>query len=178
MNQSKKTYYINGMCYSEKGLINLCDENLASTKSVFEREVYSFIKEWLSPSEMIMVKTSGSTGKPKKFQLRKRHMLASAEATLVFFNLKEQDKVLLCLPISFIAGKMMVVRALVGGLDLFIAEPSSNPKIPEFQIAFSAMIPLQLSSILSANRLAIAQISKLIVGGSFISGSPVLIQGD
>lgn len=171
MNRPTRTYYFAGHHFSKEELIHFCDEKLAETASEFEKDVFAFVKEWLLPSEMIRAKTSGSTGKPKEILLQKKYMLASAESTIDFFKLKEKDKVLLCLPMEFIAGKMMVVRALVGGLDLYITEPTSKPEIPNIQIEFAAMVPIQLSQLLSDHRAAFSQIHKLIIGGSFISRS-------
>ena len=172
MNKSKSSYYLWGKCYSRKDLIQFCSERLADPNvREFEKEIYLFINEWFSPSEYIIAKTSGSTGKPKKIQLFKKYMRASAQATLSFFDLKEKDKILLCLPLSFIAGKMMVVRALVGGLDLYSTDPSSLPEIPMDQIEFSAMVPMQVSNLLNENRMALDNMKKLIIGGSFIPDS-------
>jgi O-succinylbenzoic acid--CoA ligase len=168
MNHSEKAYYIGGQRYSDWELLDLCDEKLATTKIEFERDLYSLIKEWFSPSGEVLAKTSGSTGKPKEILLQKKYMHASAKATNSFFRLKEKDRVLACLPMNFIAGKMMVIRALVGSLDLHFTEPSSSPEIPEYDIEFSAMVPLQMSNLLTNNKSALSKISKLIIGGSFI----------
>ena len=45
-------------------------------------------------------------------------MINSALATGRYFQLGENTKALCCLPIKFIAGKMMLVRALSLGWDL------------------------------------------------------------
>ncbi len=108
---------------------------------------------------------------PKEIQLPKKHMMASAKATISFFDLKKKDKILLCLPMSFIAGKMMVVRALAGSLDLYFSEPSSRPKVGSEKIKFTAMVPLQVSNLLNENKDAFVNIEKLIIGGAFISDS-------
>lgn len=169
MSKSASAYYISGMPFSKEGLLGFCHDKLADTSvSDFKRELYLFIIEWFSSSEYIVVKTSGSTGSPKEIHLRKEHMKASARATISYFDLKRNDKVLLCLPMSFIAGKMMVVRALTGNLDLCIAEPSSKPELPEVQMQFSAMVPLQVSSLLKEKPDSLSKIDKLIIGGSFI----------
>jgi O-succinylbenzoic acid--CoA ligase len=162
------TYYISGQLLTKEELFVFCDEKLALAQSEFEREVYTFIKEWFSPSEMILAKTSGSTGKPKVVQLQKKYMRASAETTLSYFDLQAKDRILLCLPMSFIAGKMMVVRALVGGLDMYFTEPSSKPEIPDIEIDFSAMVPLQVSNLINESHSGLTQISKLIIGGAYI----------
>jgi O-succinylbenzoic acid--CoA ligase len=73
--------------------------------------------------------------------------------------------VLLALPVHYIAGKMMVVRALLGGLDLQLREPSSRPlRSISGTIAFAAMVPLQIEeSLIHGDPLDL--ISKLLIGG-------------
>ncbi len=143
--------------------------NRGETKN-FKKEVYRFILDWLSPSDFMDVKTSGSTGTPKEIRLQKKHMEASARATISFFNLRPKDTVLHCLPMQFIAGKMMMVRALVGSLDLYCIEPSSELELIPEQIDFAAMIPFQVSKLVSKEqgRRALSKIEKLIIGGSFV----------
>ena len=54
-------------------------------------------------------------------------MINSALATGCYFQLGENTKALCCLPVKFIAGKMMLVRALTLGWDLDVIESTSNP---------------------------------------------------
>ena len=54
-------------------------------------------------------------------------MVSSALRTGDFFNVKIGDSALHCLPADFIAGKMMLVRAMILGLSLELVEPSSCP---------------------------------------------------
>ena len=42
-------------------------------------------------------------------------------------SLKEGNSALYCLNIDHIAGKMMVVRSIEVGMELFVVEPSANP---------------------------------------------------
>ena len=76
-----------------------------------------FLEEWNNPSETVLVHTSGSTGQPKPMLVEKRRMEASARITCQFLGLKEGDTALLCMPLDYIAGKMVVVRALVWSLQ-------------------------------------------------------------
>lgn len=176
MHKKDSKYYLSGKGFLKEALIRFTDEKLAGDNiSEFEKELYTFVKEWFSSTEYVIANTSGSTGKPKEIRLLKKHMEASAEATISYFDLRKKDKALLCLPMRFIAGKMMVVRALVGGLDLYVTEPSSKPEIPALQIQFSAMVPLQVSMLLKENPVAFSNIKKLIIGGSFIP-DPLLMQ--
>ena len=86
-----------------------------------------FLEEWNSDSPYVEVKTSGSTGEPKRMLVEKRRMLASAKITCDFLGLKEGDTALLCMSLDYIAGKMMVVRAIERGLRLIVVEPSGHP---------------------------------------------------
>ena len=72
-------------------------------------------------------------------------MEASARMTCDFLQLREGQTALLCLPVDYIAGKMMVVRAMVQKLQLISVEPDGHPlKAVEQYIDFAAMVPLQV----------------------------------
>ena len=86
-----------------------------------------FLAEWNSVSPYVEVHTSGSTGQPKTMLVEKRRMLNSARITNDFLGLKPGDTALLCMSLDYIAGKMMVVRALERGLKLMSVEPSGHP---------------------------------------------------
>ena len=86
-----------------------------------------FLTEWNNDSDRLLVHTSGSTGQPKPLWVEKRRMEASARITCNFLGLREGDAALLCMPLDYIAGKMMVVRALTCGLRLLSVEPSAHP---------------------------------------------------
>tara|TARA_R110002051_G_scaffold315685_1_gene394364 strand:+ start:324 stop:1412 length:1089 start_codon:yes stop_codon:yes gene_type:complete len=132
----------------------------------FEIPLGDFLLDWLNDKPTISVKTSGSTGKPKTVHLKKEHMINSALATAEFFGLEAGDTVLHCLPASYIAGKMMMVRAIVLGLRLDYVEPSSVPLAGlSKSYKFGAMVPLQLENSLDK----IHQIDTVIVGGAPIS---------
>jgi O-succinylbenzoic acid--CoA ligase len=125
-----------------------------------------FIQDWFSINDFIEVNTSGSTGKPKKIQLKKEFMINSALATGTFFDLPEKTTALLCMPVEYIAGKMMLVRAFVLGWHLDIVAPSLNPlKALEKKYDFSAMVPMQLQNSLPK----INNVKQLIVGGGIVS---------
>ena len=125
-----------------------------------------FLSQWFNQSNIVEVKTSGSTGAPKIIQIKKEYMINSALATSQFFNFYEETKALMCLPISYIAGKMMLVRALVLGWEIDVVEPNSNPlKNNTKQYDFCAMVPLQLLESVQN----VKQIKKIIVGGGAVS---------
>lgn len=127
-----------------------------------------FLEEWSNSSETVLVHTSGSTGKPKPLFVEKRRMEASARITCSFLGLKEGDTALLCMPLDFIAGKMMVVRALTCGLQLIAVEPKGCPEW-EGPIDFAAMVPLQVWNLLQQAPERLRQIRHLIIGGGAIN---------
>ena len=96
-----------------------------SLKGIMSLE--EFLAEWRNESPYVRVQTSGSTGDPKPMLVEKRRMLASARRTNDFLGLREGDTALLCMSLDYIAGKMMVVRAIERGLRLISVEPSGHP---------------------------------------------------
>ena len=138
----------------------------------FSKEIsfsmHQFLVMWFSDEDIITVHTSGSTGVPKLIQLKKEHMRNSAEMTGEFFNVKENTSALLCLSMDYIAGKMMLVRALVLGWQLDVVMPTSSPLVKIDKLYdFAAFVPLQLAHSLSK----INQIKTLIVGGGKVSNT-------
>ena len=128
-----------------------------------EQAIGEFLLDWFDQKEYIEMKTSGTTGLPKLVRLQKQAMIQSALATGDFFDLKPGDKALLCLPVKFVAGKMMLVRSLILGLDLHITEPSTEPlALNKTVYDFVAMVPLQVQNSIEA----LTKIKKLIVGGA------------
>lgn len=170
---SPKSYnrlIINGELFENSQLQYLCDSKLNSSSTPdWEKSCYRFINHWIGDKEFISITTSGSTGEAKKIEFSKDLMIASAQLTKKTFKLNSNDKALFCLSADHIAGKMMIVRAFVCGLNLILREPSSNPlaNISE-QIDFAAMVPLQVNNALKYNRKKLENIRKLIIGGATI----------
>jgi O-succinylbenzoic acid--CoA ligase len=123
------------------------------------------LRSWFS-GEKILVKTSGSTGSPKTIAFSREQMTESAKATGRFFDMGEGTRALLCLPLDYIAGKMMLVRAMTLGWQLEGVEPSVKLDLDNREsYDFGAMIPLQLES----NLTYLDRIKTLIIGGSAVS---------
>ena len=133
-------------------------------RTEFEKKVLQFLQDWFSHSETVSVQTSGSTGIPKVFEIEKKRMLNSSKMTCDFLGLKEGDTALLCLPVQYISGKMMLVRAIERKLKVIISEPSSTPEISQ-NTDFCAMTPLQVQNSLDK----IHFIKNLIIGGAAVS---------
>ena len=132
-------------------------------------DLETFLAEWNNDSPTLTVHTSGSTGRPKPMLVEKRRMEASARTTCDFLGLKEGDTALLCMPLDYIAGKMMVVRALTCGLRLVAVPPQGLPQWQE-PVDFAAMVPLQVWNLLhdSAGRQRLQQVRHLIIVGGAI----------
>ncbi|RQO36855.1 AMP-dependent synthetase [Chryseobacterium sp. KBW03] len=146
---------------------NLNINNL-SFNTEFEKKVRIFLEEWLSEKTEVNVQTSGSTGIPKIFEIEKKKMINSAVMTCNFLGLEEGNTALLCLPVEYISGKMMIVRSAERRLRLRIAEPSLKPvENLEEEIDFCAMTPLQVENSLEKLHL----IKNLIIGGAAVSES-------
>jgi O-succinylbenzoic acid--CoA ligase len=98
----------------------------------------------------------------------KRRMLASARITNDFLGLHEGDTALLCMSLDYIAGKMMVVRALTCGLKLIAVKPCGCPEW-EGDVDFAAMVPMQVWNLVQQAPERLRQIRHLIIGGGAIS---------
>jgi O-succinylbenzoic acid--CoA ligase len=137
----------------------------------WEKELFLFLNEWFSDSDFILAQTSGSTGEPKPIELPKSVMIKSAERTIEYFGLKKGDRLLLNLPCQYIAGKMMVVRAIVGQMDLFTGDPSGDFDILKNEtFEFGAMVPNQVFKLLEtlSGKEKLENIHNLLIGGSSI----------
>jgi len=169
--QTVNSLKLNGMGHNKAELQLLCAAKLSNSKTKpWERNLFEFITEWLNHEPFISVKTSGSTGKPKLLQLDKNKMVASANLTAEYLKITADDNALLCLSCEYIAGKMMVMRAMTTGMNLIAIEPSSLPlsEVMHQKIDFAAFVPLQLYYMLGDKACddKLSQIRNVIIGGA------------
>jgi O-succinylbenzoic acid--CoA ligase len=158
-------FKLNGHAYSHEELKEVA-YSLVKEGDPYEKEIGDFLLDWGNETSAIEVKTSGSTGVPKPISLEKWHMVNSARATGEYFDLKAGNSALHCLPTQYIAGKMMLVRAMVLGLELEYIAPASNPLAHTSKsYDFCAMVPLQLEN--ASEKLDLIKI--LLVGGAPLS---------
>lgn len=154
---------INGVrCGAEQ----LCDRDFVRSISGGDDALADFLAGWLSDSDFVMGYTSGSTGSPKPIRLSKRAMRASALRTNAFFGMGEGSSILLCLSPNYIAGKMMVVRSLVGKIDLWLEKPTSMPLV-DGSFDLVSMVPMQIYSLRSSGEgeRRLSGVRNLLVGG-------------
>ena len=140
----------------------------------FLQDLEAFLKEWHNNEPTVWVHTSGSTGTPKPLQVEKERMRASARLTCQFLGLKQDDSALLCMPLQYIAGKMVIVRSIVAGLRLIPVAPSGHPlKDLKEAPTFAAMIPMQVYNSLQVpeEKHLLKHIKHLIIGGGAIDHS-------
>ena len=149
-----KDFTLAGELYSSNDLIESLKDNT---------DYYNFLTSWFDENDFILAKTSGSSGTPKEIKLKKIDLISSSKLTGEYFNLKPGDKVINCLPLEYIAGKMMLVRSLVLGLDLYLFPVNSSP-IKQIQKNYDliAFTPIQLENSIPF----IEKIKKVLVGGS------------
>ena len=170
MKNKERKYYINGIGYEQDELYNLALKASADISlESWEKDIYLTIQSWFGTNNYIEIKTSGSTGKPQIISLTKQQMAESAFRTGNFLFLNPGMSSLLCLPASNIAGKMMIIRSFVLGLNLWYVKPEGNPlQNNKMTYDFAALTPFQVNKILESKD-NISRIKKIIIGGGQIS---------
>jgi o-succinylbenzoate---CoA ligase len=158
-------FKLNGLHFSAKQLCTLAYDFIKEGAE-FEQAIGDFLLHWFDENLFLDLKTSGTTGLPKTVRIQKKSMINSAIATSIFFDLHPGNSALHCLHTQYIAGKMMLVRAFVLGLELDFVPPTSHPlqnNIKKYD--FVAMVPLQVQNSLDA----LINVNKLIIGAAKIS---------
>ncbi len=158
-------FKLNGKSYRRDDLKEVA-YSLVKEGEAYERIAGDFMLDWLDDKDYIFVKTSGTTGKSKRIKIMKDAMVHSAIMTGDAFGLQPGDTALHCLPNHYISGKMMLVRAMILGLEVDLVAPTLQPDFDaDKHYNFAAMIPLQLKHSLDN----IDCIKTLIVGGAKVS---------
>lgn len=142
--------------------------------SDFEKDTLIFCKDWLNGKEFFELHTSGSTGTPKKIIITRHQMVASARLTIKKLSLSPGDAAFVCLDTAYVGGKMMLVRAFEGDMNMTIVSPCSNP-LKNFntdsRFDFTAMIPMQLKNSLGEDTAKVGILNRMkaiIIGGGAI----------
>jgi O-succinylbenzoic acid--CoA ligase len=143
--------------------------------SPYANFAFSFLHKWLAGEKEFELQTSGSTGKPKKIIVTRQQLIASATATGKALHLQANQHALLALSAQYIAGIMMLTRAMVWQQHIYITEPSNNP-LQNFShhqtFDFVALVPLQIQTLLNTFGLnSLSRIKKILVGGAPLSNS-------
>ncbi len=155
------SFKLNGRSLDHNGLMTVA-YSYVKEGEMYERQVGDFLLNWMDDFSYHTVFSSGSTGKPKEYRLEKEHMLNSARMTGERFKLPAESEVLGCLPLSYVAGKLMMVRAIELGWHIDLVMPSRNPleKVTK-RYDFTALTAYQVKH--SLNHLYKSR--KTIIGG-------------
>ncbi len=127
--------------------------DLALATSTYEQEVFQFCSEWKAGKMEFQFHSSGSTGKPKSIILSREHMIESVKLTRDWLSLEPRDIALLALPVQYIAGAMVLVRALVLDLDVLLVEPCQNPleQVGNQSIQLASFVPTQWATMINSS---------------------------
>jgi O-succinylbenzoic acid--CoA ligase len=164
------SYFIDNKEYTKAGLLAYAENKLEmSGLPDWEHDLFSFIVQWFSSADYVLIYTSGSTGPPKEIRIPKTQMLRSAKRTLRYFDVKPFENILLCLPVKYIAGMMVVVRAFAGSGNLVTLSPQQlSLGSIKGKIGFASMVPLQVAKLLDEHR-NLDNLEKLLLGGAPVS---------
>lgn len=146
--------------------LTFCDSGVQS-------EVNRFLAEWHDDKDYIVAHTSGSTGAPKEIRLPKADMRLSARATNLRLNITENSRLFCPLSGGYIAGKMMIVRALEADCELGLCTPSNSfmdssaveKFMQEGAVDLVAVVPSQAKILLVVQGV----VRNVIIGGAPIS---------
>ena len=117
-------FRLNGYFYDRNTLKEVA-YNFIKEGDHYESFMGDFILDWLDNSDSIYLSTSIS--KKSKILVKKQSLVSSAISTGDFLKVSVGDKALHCLPTNYIAGKMMLIRALILGLEIDFISPSKKP---------------------------------------------------
>lgn len=132
-------------------------------------EIAAVLESW-QRNEPMEISTSGSTGVPQTVVHPMDNIIRSAAATAAYFVLPEHSSVLLCLPVSKIAGRMQVYRALINNWRLHVVEPSSTPlKTVSETLDFAALTPHQAAVTLNERPSDLRKVHSILLGGAVVS---------
>jgi O-succinylbenzoic acid--CoA ligase len=165
---ASKGIKLNGIFYPRADLLPLSNKEGLSD---FELEVLDFASKLLDDKAKIKVETSGSTGKPKVIKFAKSAFAVSARATNTHFSLHSESTALLALPMRYIAGKMMVARAILGGYNLLAIEPDGTPlkNIANTRIDFMPLTPYQALKSAEETPASLRNVGAVLIGGAQVS---------
>lgn len=158
-------FRLNGVSYNRDRLLTFAHE-LCNSKEEYLTELGRFLLDWLSDKPEIKLQTSGSTGEPTQLRAPKAMLSASAMTTVKSLALQPTQQALLCLPVRHIAGKLMLIRALLAGLWIDVIEPTASPMVSK-TYDFTAITPHQLRSSLDH----LDRFKQIIVGGAPVDDS-------
>tara|TARA_A100001011_G_scaffold400878_1_gene520445 strand:+ start:1278 stop:2369 length:1092 start_codon:yes stop_codon:yes gene_type:complete len=160
-------FLLNGYFYDKNTLKEVAYDFIKEGDQ-YECFLGDFLLDWLDNSDSVYLESSVSSPQPKKFLFKKQSLVNSAISTGNFFGISVGDIALHCLPANYIAGKMMLIRAMILGLEIDLISPSKTPFYKNQKTYdFVAMTPMQAFHSLSK----LKKVKKLILGGAYVSSA-------
>lgn len=136
-------------------------------------EVEGFLRQWESEEAHIVAHTSGSTGAPKEIRLPKSDIRVSARATNSRFGINSGSRLLCPLSANYIAGKMMIARAIAADCEVAFCRPSNrflqSPETTGYLaggVDLLPIVPSQCLSLLESLKSNPAATRNVIIGGA------------
>ncbi|MCC5917309.1 MAG: hypothetical protein JJU02_08265 [Cryomorphaceae bacterium] len=127
-------------------------------------EIFRLLNDW-EQSSKISFFSSGSTGNPRQIDFSPQQIKASALRTLKMLDIKKEGTAALVLPLQFTGGKMVVFRAFIFKMKLFVYESSIHFSKAFKPVDFISVSPAQLS----ANKDVLIKCHTVLVGGGATS---------
>ncbi|MHC5202559.1 AMP-binding protein [Myroides sp. LJL119] len=161
-------FRFNTESYNEQQLLDWAQGICESTQTNYLQQIACFFLEWFNDKTYIELRTSGTTGTPKLIQLPKSAVITSAKATGKYFDIPNKSSALLCMNPNFVAGKLMLVRAMLLGWHLDVIQPDSKPlSHSDKSYDFVAMVPMQVENSIDQ----LHRVKCLIIGGAKVSSA-------
>ncbi|TXC81513.1 AMP-binding protein [Luteibaculum oceani] len=136
---------------------------LNGDSEAIQKAVEDIINEWEN-KELIKFQTSGSTGKAKQISFPREAIIDSAKISGDFFNWSRSTVALCPLGLNYVAGKMMVLRAITLQFQLDIIAPTSLTGLGDLSnYDFAPLVPMQLDALLVNN---IPLPKTILIGGA------------
>lgn len=149
------------------------EDSFPLLSSETEKKAFWLVNKWINGENTFSFHTSGSTGKPKNILIDRQSIIDSTHQTFDFIDKgKNFRNCLLCLDPGFIGGAMVVFRALIMDLDLFIVDPTRDifSKLPPTYTAdLVSMAPLQYNCLKSTDK---NRFNTILVGGAPVEQEP------
>lgn len=144
--------------------------NIAEVRASASRPFADFVEEYFNEKDYVIAHTSGSTGEPKEIRLLKADMRSSARLTNSFFGINKCSVLYLPLSPTYIAGKMMIVRAMESGASICEEKPTNEPLLNYSgeKIDLASFVPSQLGFLIN-NPGLLNNINAMIIGGGQLS---------
>lgn len=133
-----------------------------------EHELFCRIWEnWFSSEPLLPFTTSGSSGDPKEYHFNRNQVYTSAQLTASWLQESPPLNWLLCLPVSFVAGRMVIYRALISKTPLEVLIPKAQPIVGTLLSNAVSLTPAMLTEALKSKTAAnsLSNFKHILIGG-------------